>query len=127
MSEDDGAIIVVEDDPLIAKFMTRALAKRGYRTEAVTTGAEGLEHAASGDARLMLLDLGLPDMDGLEVLRELRRSGSALRVVVVTSRSDPADRSIAEELGVSGYIVKPFPLADFVSVVEDLLGPVTPA
>jgi two-component system, OmpR family, KDP operon response regulator KdpE len=126
MSEDDGAIIVVEDDPLIAKFMTRTLAKRGYRTEAVTTGAEGLEHAASGRARLLLLDLGLPDMDGLEVLRELRRSGSDLRVVVVTSRSDPADRSIAEELGVSGYIVKPFPLADFVSVVEELLGPVTP-
>jgi two-component system response regulator QseB len=126
MSEETGTIIVVEDDPLIAKFMTRALAKRGYGTTAVTTGADGLALARSDDARLLLLDLGLPDRDGLEVLRELRESGSRLRVVVVTSRSDPGDRAIAEALGVSGYIVKPFPLAEFLAVVEGLLGPVTP-
>lgn len=126
IADDTGGIVVIEDDPLIARFMTRALDKRGYRADAVTTGTEGLALATSETTALVLLDLGLPDMDGLDVLRRLRESGSAVRVVVVTSRSDPADRAIAEGLGVSGYIVKPFPLADFVALVESLLGPVTP-
>jgi DNA-binding response OmpR family regulator len=126
IADGTGGIVVIEDDPLIARFMTRALDKRGYHADAVTTGTEGLALASSETTALVLLDLGLPDMDGLDVLRRLRESGSAVRVVVVTSRSDPADRAIAEGLGVSGYIVKPFPLADFVAIVESLLGPVTP-
>ena len=123
MSEGSSVIVVVEDDPLIAKFMTRALDKRGYRTAAVTTGADGLALGMSPDTGLLLLDLGLPDMDGLTVLRELRRSQSRIPVIVVTSRSDPADRAVAEDLGVSGYIVKPFPLADLVAIVGSVVGP----
>lgn len=127
MSGGAGLIVVVEDDPLIAKFMTRALGKRGYRTTAVTTGAEGLRLGTAPETGLMLLDLGLPDTDGLNVLRELRESGCRVPVVVVTSRSDPADRAMAENLGVSGYIVKPFPLADLIAIVGAILEPdVTP-
>jgi DNA-binding response OmpR family regulator len=66
---------------------------------------------------LQLLDLGLPDIDGLEVLRQLKERGDRVPVIVITSRSDPADRAIAEDLGVNAYLTKPFPLAELIALV----------
>lgn len=118
----ERTVLILEDDSLIAAFMEKALRKKGYEVERFDRGAPALERTASGPAGVLLLDLGLPDMDGLEVLRRIRASGSTLPVIVVTSRSDPGDRQEATTLGVHGYIVKPFPLADLLLAVEGSLG-----
>jgi DNA-binding response OmpR family regulator len=120
--EPERAVLLLEDDPLIAAFMTKALRKKGFTVEGFDRGLAALERATTAPAGLLLLDLGLPDLDGLEVLRRLRAGGSDLPVVVVTSRSDPGDRVEATALGVHGYIVKPFPLADLLAAVEGSVG-----
>ncbi|GAA4410304.1 hypothetical protein GCM10023168_29870 [Fodinibacter luteus] len=120
-TEGGRTVLILEDDPLIASFMAKALGKKAYDVVCVDRGAAALERVSTGGVGVLLLDLGLPDMDGLEVLRRLRSAGSTLPVVVVTSRSDPGDRVEATALGVHGYIVKPFPLADLVSAVEGSL------
>jgi len=122
MADQPPVVLVVEDDPLIAAFMRAALRKMGHRVSSVSTGGAALAKLGADPVDLMLLDLTLPDTDGLEVLRTVRGDGSDLPVVVVTSRSDPADRATAVALGVSGYIVKPFPLADLFAVVRQALG-----
>lgn len=119
----DRTVLLLEDDPLIAAFMTKALRKKGFAVEGFDRGLDALARVSTASAGVLLLDLGLPDIDGLEVLRRLRAAGSELPVVVVTSRSDPGDRVVATALGVHGYIVKPFPLADLVAAVEGSLGP----
>ncbi|HSF99374.1 MAG TPA: response regulator [Ornithinibacter sp.] len=119
----ERTVLILEDDPLIAAFMEKALRKKGYEVERFERGAHALERTSSGPAGVLLLDLGLPDLDGLEVLRRIRSAGSDLPVVVVTSRSDPGDRLEATALGVHGYIVKPFPLADLLRAVESSVAP----
>jgi DNA-binding response OmpR family regulator len=82
---------------------------------------------AAGGVDLQLLDLGLPDIDGLDVLRRLQERGEQVPVIVITSRSDPADRATAHELGVDAYLMKPFPLANLLAVVSGTLsGRVSP-
>ncbi len=95
----EPTVLVVEDDFRIADFMVRGLSASGFLIYWVTTAEEALERIAVGDIDVQVLDLGLPDMDGLDVLRELIRSQRELPTVVVTARSDPKDRMIAESLG----------------------------
>lgn len=111
-------LLVVEDDPLIASFVLKALGKWGYDTDWVVRGREALTRLEAGDIALVLLDLGLPDIDGLDVLRELREGGSEVPVLVVTSRTDPKDRGAAVALGVDGYLMKPFPLMTLLEAVR---------
>ena len=119
-------VIVLEDDPLISAFMSKALRKSGHVVECFDRGLAVLERVQGDDSALLLLDLGLPDIDGLEVLRRLRASGSTLPVIVVTSRSDPGDRVEALTLGVVGYVVKPFPLAELLASVEAAVAAIPP-
>ncbi|MGH9248528.1 MAG: response regulator transcription factor [Acidimicrobiales bacterium] len=114
-------VLVVEDDPLIASFIRKALGREGYDVEWVPTGKAALERVAAGGVDLQLLDLGLPDIDGLDVLRSLQERGERIPVIVITSRSDPVDRATAEGLGVDAYLMKPFPLATLLSVVSATL------
>jgi DNA-binding response OmpR family regulator len=101
-------LLIVEDEPRIASFLVKGLTRRGYRVDHVMTGAEALARTGDGHVyRLMLLDLGLPDMDGLEVLRVLREAGSALPVIVLTSQA--ADRAQGLALGADDFFVKPLP------------------
>ncbi len=111
------SVLIVEDDDLISSFICRALIKLGHSVASASTGEDALERLTTGSIDLVLLDLTLPDIDGLEVLRRLRATGSAVPVVVLTSRSDPKDRAAAVSLGANRYLVKPFPLADLVEVV----------
>lgn len=110
-------VLLVEDDPRIASFVTRALSARSLTVEWVDTGGAALTRIEAGGVATVVLDLGLPDMDGLDVLRTLRSQGSELPVVVVTARNDPADRSTSESLGVRHYLRKPFPLAELLAAV----------
>jgi DNA-binding response OmpR family regulator len=115
-------VIVLEDDPLIAAFISKAMRKAGHEVECFDSGLAVLDRLNTGPAGVLLLDLGLPDIDGLEVLRRLRLAGSRLPVVVVTSRSDSGDRDTALSLGVTGYVVKPFPLGELISAVNAIMG-----
>jgi DNA-binding response OmpR family regulator len=111
-------LLLVEDEARIATFLERGLRAAGFTVDWVSTGGEALERMHRGDdpaADVVLLDLGLPDVDGLEVLAALRASGFGTRVVVVTARCESADRSRAAELGVDGYLIKPFSIADLLA------------
>jgi len=101
-------VLVVEDDPKIASMLGKGLRAKGLEVDTVSTGAAALARIDAGGVDIQLLDLGLPDMDGLEVLEKLVRRGQPVPVIVITARSDPADRDRAVELGVTEYLTKPF-------------------
>ena len=100
--------MVVEDDRRIAAMLAKGLRSRGHAVDVVATGSAALARLDRGDIDIQVLDLGLPDMDGLDVLRQLAATGSTVPVIVVTARSDPSDRDTALALGVAAYITKPF-------------------
>jgi len=118
-SEVEGLrVLVVEDDPKIASMLAKGLRAKRIEVETVTTGLDALARVERGGVELALLDLGLPDMDGLEVLRRVRATGNSLRVIVITARSDPADRATAMQLGVADYLTKPFAWKQLWAAIE---------
>ncbi len=116
-------VLVVEDDPRIASFLTKALNLWGYAVEWVVTGTEALARIERGGVDAQILDLGLPDRDGLNVLSELRDRGRAVPVIIITARSNPEDRTAAFAMGASDFFRKPFPLADIRSALQRCLAP----
>jgi two-component system, OmpR family, KDP operon response regulator KdpE len=117
-TDPDTFVLVVDDDPKIASMIGLGLRSRGFGVEIVGTGAEAIERVRGGGADVQLLDLGLPDMDGLDVLRTLRGDGVAIPVIVVTARSDPGDRQAAIDLGVDAYLTKPFDWPELWAAIE---------
>ena len=105
---------MVEDDDEIAEPMIRGLERAGFEVKRVSTGAEAL---AAEAADVVLLDLGLPDIDGIDVCRQLRER-SNVPILVVTARDEEADRVIGLELGADDYIVKPFGLRELVARIR---------
>ena len=123
--EADGEmrILLVEDDPMIARTLQRALAQDGYAVDRVGDG-EGARLAleTAGDAyALVLLDLGLPRKSGLDLLRELRRGGNRVRVLIVTARDAVADRVAGLDAGADDYLTKPFSLDELTARMRALL------
>ena len=100
-------ILVVEDEKSISRFISTILDNNGYEAVQARTGAEAQSMISSHCPDLVILDLGLPDMDGLEILRSLR-SWSSLPVVVVSARDHERDKVAALELGADDYLTKPF-------------------
>jgi len=100
-------ILIVEDEDTISNFMSSMLASNGYRLVKVKSGAEAAEMAASHMPDLVLLDLGLPDMDGTEVLKGLR-AWSGVPIIVVSARGHEREKVEALDLGADDYITKPF-------------------
>jgi two-component system response regulator QseB len=116
-------ILLVEDDPMIGKTLQQALQQDGYAVDRVTDGdAARAAIAAAQDAyALVLLDLGLPRKSGLELLRELRRAGNRVRVLVVTARDAIADRVAGLDAGADDYLTKPFSLDELAARMRALL------
>ena len=100
-------ILIVEDEKSIAHFISTILTANGYEAMRASTGAEAMSMISSHCPDLVILDLGLPDMDGLDILRQIR-SWSALPVVVVSARSHEQDKVSALDLGADDYLTKPF-------------------
>ena len=100
-------ILVIEDEKTIAQFISAVLSGSGYEAIQARTGSEALSMISSHCPDLVILDLGLPDMDGLDILRQLR-SWSSLPVVVVSARSHERDKVTALDLGADDYLTKPF-------------------
>lgn len=98
-------VLLVEDDPALATVVAEALGSSGHRVQQVATGAEAL---AARDFELVLLDLGLPDLDGRDVCRELRARDAEMLIVIVSAAGAEMDRILGFELGADDYLVKPF-------------------
>jgi heavy metal response regulator len=114
-------ILVVEDEDAIAAFVQRGLTKAGYGVDRATDGAEALHWAAIATYDLIILDLMLPDMDGLEVCEAVRRSGGGMPILMLTAREAIEDRVAGLDSGADDYLVKPFAFAELLARVRALL------
>lgn len=114
-------ILLVEDEPRIAAFVSRGLESAGYTTVLVEDGAEGLQRALQEDIDLVLLDVGLPTMDGFEVLRGLRAQGSRVPVIMLTARSSTRDTVEGLDTGANDYVSKPFTFDELLARVRSRL------
>lgn len=113
-------VLVIDDEPQIRKFLRISLAAQGYQVSEAATGTEGLAQAALGQPDLVILDLGLPDRDGQEVLVELRE-WSAVPVLVLSVRADEREKVRALDAGANDYVTKPFGIQEFLARSRALL------
>ena len=111
-------ILIVEDEARIASFIAKGLAADGYTTSTVGDGHTALDLALSGDFDLVILDIGLPGMDGYAVLEQMRSAGSRLPVIVLTARDSVTDTVSALEGGADDYMPKPFRFAELLARVR---------
>lgn len=122
-------VLVVEDEPAIADVVSRYLQRGGYETTIVGTGRDALGRAEAARPDVVVLDLMLPDIDGLEVMRRLRRDGRRRwAIILLTARAEESDRIVGLRLGADDYVVKPFSPAELVARVDAVLrriGPVS--
>jgi DNA-binding response OmpR family regulator len=123
-------ILVVEDDPLLAAGLARVLNRCGHAVDRAGTGIQADNSLRSTPYELVVLDIGLPDIDGFEILRRLRRRRSRVNVLVLTARDAVEDRVHGLDLGADDYLTKPFAVAEFEARVRALLrrtsGPAAP-
>ncbi|QCQ92031.1 response regulator transcription factor [Rhodococcus sp. SGAir0479] len=115
------AVLLAEDDEAIAAPLSRALGREGYTVTIEQTGPSALERALTGEFELLILDLGLPGMDGLEVCRQLRNHGLDIAVLMLTARTDEVDFVVGLDAGADDYVGKPFRLAELMARVRALL------
>ncbi len=120
-------ILIVEDEPRIASFVSRGLQNAGYETVVIEDGGAALAAGLRGDVDLVLLDVGLPTMDGFEVLRELRARGSAVPVIMLTARSSTRDTVEGLDSGANDYMPKPFTFEELLARVRSRLRETTAA
>ncbi len=107
MPTHDVTVLIIEDEAEIRRFLRSTLPAHGYRLYETSTGAEGLAQAASRNPDIILLDLGLPDMDGIEVIRQVR-AWSAIPILVLSARDQEQVKVAALDLGADDYVTKPF-------------------
>lgn len=119
-SEKRPLVLLVEDERSIAEPFSQALHRAGFRTELARTAAEALSCAAAGRPDVILLDLTLPDGDGRDVCRQLRRD-SAVPIIMVTASGTITDRIVGLELGADDYVVKPFATAEVIARIRAVL------
>ncbi|MFY7064945.1 response regulator transcription factor [Nocardiopsis changdeensis] len=111
-------ILIVEDEERIASFIRKGLTAGGFTTTVVGTGAEAVDYAVTGGFDLMLLDLGLPDTDGFDVLRRVRSMGVDTPVVILTARDGVRDTVTGLEIGADDYVTKPFRFEELLARVR---------
>ena len=114
-------ILVVEDDSLLAQGLTRVLARTGHAVDRAETGVQADRALRAASYDLVVLDIGLPDIDGFEVLRRLRLRRAAANVLVLTARDAVEDRVHGLDLGADDYLTKPFSVTEFEARVRALL------
>ncbi len=114
-------MLLVEDDPDIAPTLLIALEREGHVVTHAPTGAAALELVTAGPTDVVLLDLGLPDMDGLEVCRRLRSGGYSGAVLILTARGGELDRVVGLDVGADDYLSKPFSLSELLARIRATL------
>jgi DNA-binding response OmpR family regulator len=108
-------LLLVEDDPAIARPLVRALEREGFAVEHVEAGEPALERVGAGGLDLVVLDLTLPDVDGLDVCRQIRSSHPALPILMLTARREEVDVVVGFDAGADDYVAKPFRVAELVA------------
>jgi DNA-binding response OmpR family regulator len=116
-------VLVVEDEDRIASFLDKGLTAHGYAVHRASTGAEALDDSTTSDVDIAILDLTLPDVDGLHVLSRWRDKGMSAPVIVLTARDRPDDRVRGLDLGADDYIPKPFDFDELLARVRARLRP----
>jgi two-component system KDP operon response regulator KdpE len=111
-------VLVVDDEPAIRRFLRAGLGAQGYVITEVEKGEPALDVVRRGGTDLVVLDLGLPDIDGLEVIRRIRASGSAVPIVVLSIRADEAGKVEALDLGADDYVTKPFGIDELLARIR---------
>src|SRR4051812_23319771 len=117
---EQGTIVVADDEANIAELVDLYLTREGYRVVRAGSGHDALDAVDRARPRLVVLDVGLPDIDGLEVCRRLRKT-STIPVIFLTARDGEVDRILGLELGADDYITKPFSPAELVARVKAVL------
>lgn len=111
-------VLVVEDDRTMAATLARGITEDGYRVTACGTAAEALQRLSAETIDLVILDIGLPDRSGLEVLQEIRRQQRATPVIILTARDAVRDRVKGLDAGADDYLVKPFAFAELLARIR---------
>lgn len=114
-------VLLAEDDETISEPLARALVREGYEVEVAVDGRQALELAGGTAPDLVILDLGLPYVDGLEVCRRVRQAGLISPVLILTARADEVDTVVGLDAGADDYVTKPFRLAELLARVRALL------
>jgi DNA-binding response OmpR family regulator len=117
------SVLVVEDDPAIGNGLVAVLREEGYHVRLEPTAAGALAAAQAVTPQLVLLDLGLPDVDGLSVCRQLRARFAQMRIVMITARTEEADVVVGFDTGADDYVSKPFRLGELLARVRAQLRP----
>ncbi|OHE84178.1 MAG: DNA-binding response regulator [Lysobacterales bacterium RIFOXYD1_FULL_69_11] len=114
-------ILLVEDDPLLGQGLCTALRRGAFAVDWVHDGAAGLYAIRDDTFDLVVLDLGLPRMDGIDVIRQIRASGNPVPILVLSARERPADRTLGLDVGADDYLGKPFDTAELLARVRALI------
>jgi two-component system KDP operon response regulator KdpE len=117
MTEPAPVIVAVEDDPQIRRFLRAGLESHGFQVHEAETGGAGVAEAANRKPDIVILDLGLPDMDGVEVVKKIRE-WSALPVIVLSARATETDKVAALDAGADDYLTKPFGLGELLARIR---------
>ena len=126
MSETDARVLIVDDERAIRRFLQLSLAAHGYRIIEATTGNEALTVAATGHPDVIILDLGLPDLDGIQVVRRLRE-WTQTPIIILSVREAEADKVAALDAGADDYLTKPFGVGELLARLRVVLRRVQPA
>jgi DNA-binding response OmpR family regulator len=116
-------VLIVEDEPRLVSFLEKGLRSNGFTISVAEDGATALAAASDQDFDLVILDLGLPDIDGLDVLREVRKRGEHLPVIILTARDEVTDKIGGLDRGADDYVTKPFRFEELLARVRARLRP----
>jgi DNA-binding response OmpR family regulator len=114
-------ILIIEDDPAIRLGLKESFNNEGYAVTETDSGDKGFEKAKTGEFDLIILDLILPNKDGIEVCRDLRSDGVKTPIIMVTSRKEEIDKILGLEIGADDYVTKPFSIRELLSRVKALI------
>ena len=114
-------VLIVDDEPAIRRFLRTSLAAQDYQVSEAENGQGAIDALRRHPADVLVLDLGLPDMDGFEVIRRMREAGSALPIVVLSSRADEGGKVRALDLGADDYVTKPFGVDELLARIRAAL------
>ena len=113
-------ILIIEDEKPMAEAISYTLEKEGYEASIATDGESGLRHCQSGDYELVILDLMLPGLDGLEILKRVRQEGD-IPILILTAKDSEVDKVVGLELGADDYVTKPFIMRELLARVKTIL------
>ncbi len=116
-----GTVLIVEDDPSMAVALRDGFEYEGFEVQLARDGAEGLRVASNQELDLIILDLMLPNLSGLDICKQLRNGGSSLPIIMLTARGQESDKVLGLKIGADDYVTKPFSFMELMARVEALL------